>query len=117
MTGLEPVVSVHGLLLDLSVIISDRATIQKCDVANRNEKSLFYQMTHICRERNALRHDDRVDVLAMLVAFFIEIMDQDANKSANIERSEALMKELQHVYDLNVANDFGSTNNCWNSTV
>lgn len=73
-------------------------------------------MTHICREKNALRHDDKVDVLAMLVAFFIEIMDQDAAKSENDEQSEELRRELEHIHDLHLEVQFDAPNNLCNST-
>ena len=35
-------------------------------------KTLAYQMTRLCREKGALKHDDRVDALAMGVAYFTD---------------------------------------------
>ena len=82
---LEPVVSRHRLIVDPKVIEEDNKSIQGYEMMKRNSRSLFYQMTHICRERGALRHDDRVDALAILVARFVEIMSQDSD---NVEKSE-----------------------------
>lgn len=33
---------------------------------------MFYQMTRITKERGALKHDDRLDALAMAVAYWVE---------------------------------------------
>ena len=37
--------------------------------------SLVYQLTRLCRERQALAHDDRLDALAMNVAYWTAHMD------------------------------------------
>ena len=37
--------------------------------------SLVYQLTRLCRERQALAHDDRLDALAMNVAYWTANMD------------------------------------------
>lgn len=41
--ALEPVISGHRLIVDPSVIVDDHATIQKYDVTNRSDKSLFHR--------------------------------------------------------------------------
>jgi hypothetical protein len=38
---------------------------------------LFYQMTRITKDRGALAKDDRLDVLAMAVQYWVEQMDRD----------------------------------------
>ena len=92
---LEPVVSRHRLIVDPSVIQADHDSIQGYEAMRRNVRSLFYQMTHICREKGALRHDDRVDALAILVARFSEIMSQDQDKKERDEYSKWLEEQLQ----------------------
>ena len=53
--------------------------------------SLFYQMTHITKDRGSLVHDDRLDAFAGCAAKFIEIMNADAEtlienaKTADLE--------------------------------
>jgi len=95
---LEPVVSAHKLIVDPEVISSDDASVQRYEAAIRTHKSLFHQMTHICREKGALRHDDRVDALAMMVAHFVELMAQDAEKTAANQYEERVRKELENFH-------------------
>lgn len=91
---LEPVVAQHRLILDPSVIRSDYETAQKYEGDMRSQKTLIYQMTRMCRERGALRKDDRIDALAILVAHFVEVMDQDAKSVAAKTHEKRLQAEL-----------------------
>ena len=84
------------------MIEDDDQTIQKDEANIRLHKSLFHQMTHICREKGALRHDDRVDALAMLVAHFVELMAQDAEATATAQYEEKLRKEQDSYLAKNV---------------
>lgn len=95
---LEPVISQHKLIVDPSVVHDDHATVQQYEGQIRNHKSLFHQMTHICRVRDALRHDDRLDALAMLVGHFAEMMNQDAQKTAARAHEELMKVELEKFY-------------------
>jgi hypothetical protein len=56
---------------------------------------LMYQLSRITRERGALRHDDRIDALAMAVGHWTTIMAQDDNKRVNERKQELLNKELE----------------------
>ena len=95
---LEPVISAHRLIVDPKVFEADNETIQRYELLIRNHKSLFHQMTHICRERDALRHDDRVDALAMLVGHFLELMNQDARKVAEQQHEEWLKGQIEKLH-------------------
>jgi len=86
---LEPVMSSHRLIVDQKIITSDYETA--IDPTN----SLFYQMTRITRDRAALRHDDRLDALAMAVAYWVEHMARDNNKAVAQLHGEALEKDLK----------------------
>lgn len=92
---LEPVVSAHRLIVDPTVIERDHESIQKYETQVRSHKSLFYQMTHICREKNALRFDDRVDALAMMVAHFVDLMAQDSQKVADRQHEEWMRQQME----------------------
>ncbi|TWH35604.1 hypothetical protein L611_001200000850 [Aminobacter sp. J15] len=96
---LEPVISAHRLIVDPTVFEKDDETIQKYEAMIRSHKSLFHQMTHICRQKDALRHDDRLDALAMLVGHFLEMMNQDAAKLAAEQHAEWLRKELERYHE------------------
>lgn len=86
---LEPVLSNHRLIVDRKVIEHDFNT------AKEPKYSLMYQLTRITRERGALAHDDRLDALAMAVAYWIEHMARDNSKAADQIKAQALEKELR----------------------
>jgi hypothetical protein len=70
---LEPVLAEHRLVVDPRVIQGD---FEECEYDLHY--SLFHQLTRITAERGALRHDDRLDVLAMAVGRWVEQIAQDA---------------------------------------
>jgi hypothetical protein len=70
---LEPVMAQHKLIFQQQVLEEDYK-VYEIDPAY----SLIYQMTRICRDRNALAHDDRLDALTLAVAFWLEFMDRNA---------------------------------------
>lgn len=92
---LEPVISSHRLIIDPSVVEEDAKTIEKYDTTIRGHKSLFHQLTHICAEKGALRFDDRVDALAIMVQHHIELMSQDSNSVANAAWTEFMNAERE----------------------
>jgi hypothetical protein len=86
---LEPVMSTHRLIVDQRVIQKD------FDTAKDIKYSLFYQMTRLTRDRGALIHDDRLDALAIAVAYWTESMARDNNKAASEIKNQHLDKELK----------------------
>lgn len=83
---LEPVMTSHRLVINEAILRED----VKGDDRNY---SLLYQMTHITRERNCLRHDDRLDSVAGGVAFFLKSMGMDQQKAA-AEQKQGEAEEL-----------------------
>lgn len=86
---LEPVMTGHRLIVDQKVIERDFETAK--DV----KYSLFYQMTRITRDKGAIIHDDRLDALAMAVAYWVESMGRDNEKAAKEIKSAAMDRELK----------------------
>ena len=80
---LEPVINQHRLVVLQSVIEQDAKT------PDRNYQ-LFYQLTRVTRERGALAHDDRLDALAIAVAYWVERMSVDCNDMASAQMEEML---------------------------
>lgn len=88
---LEPVMNRHRLVIDEAVIAKDYETIQKYPAESKAYRSLIYQMTRVTRERNALRHDDRLDALAMLVAQLKGTgLGRDAEEGERLEKEAFL---------------------------
>ncbi|MCF4098602.1 phage terminase large subunit [Maritalea mediterranea] len=113
---LEPVISQHRLIVDPSVIEEDHKSIQKYETSIRSHKSLFYQMTHICRQKDALRHDDRIDTLAMLVGHFVELMNQDAATVADRQHQEWLEEQIRRLHESPLNKEFsGGSKMAWTS--
>jgi hypothetical protein len=88
---LEPILSTHKLVVDQRVIENDFRTAEK-DI----KYSLFYQLTRITRDRGSLAHDDRLDALAIAVAYWTEHMSRDGNKAAEAIKEKALKAELKN---------------------
>lgn len=79
---LEPVLTQHRLVVDKRVVQDDLKV-----AADEPKYSLFYQLTHITKERGALRHDDRLEAVARGCRYF------RTQLAKNIERAEAEHKQ------------------------
>lgn len=71
---LEPVLMQHRLIVNRSVIEDDYHVFEV-----NQAYSLFYQMTRLSRDRNALAHDDRLDAVTIAVAYWVEKMDIESD--------------------------------------
>ena len=87
---LEPILMRHKLIVNQSVIESDYRRYEQGQAY-----SLIYQMTRICRDKNAIAHDDRLDAVTMAAAYWLKAMDMDGDKKKEVsERSiEEMMDE------------------------
>jgi hypothetical protein len=91
---LEPVIQSHKLILDARMIEEDYKTIQGYGQDIAHQYSLIYQLTRISRDKGALNHDDRLDALAMAVAYWASQMSQDIDESMKDHKDLELDKEL-----------------------
>ena len=86
---LEPVMMRHKLIVNRSVIIDDYKVYEQNPLY-----SLIYQMTRISREKGALAHDDRLDAVTMAVAYWLAVLDRDAQQGLDELFEEELEKWL-----------------------
>jgi hypothetical protein len=86
--ALEPVMNQHRLIVDRSVIEWDYASNKDAPPEDRLLYMLFYQMSRMCREKGAVRHDDRLDSLAQGVKYFIDAMGISAQETVNQRKRE-----------------------------
>jgi hypothetical protein len=91
---LEPVMNQHKLIIDPKVIQKDYDSVQHHPPEKAQRYMLTYQMTRVTKQRGALAHDDRLDALAMGVAYWVEQMAADVDMEMRERKEEALMKEL-----------------------
>ena len=77
--SLEPVLNQHRLIVDRSVIEWDFKSNADAAPEERLLYMLFYQMSRMCREKGAVRHDDRLDCLAQGVKYYTDALAISAN--------------------------------------
>lgn len=92
---LEPVISGHKLIIDPSVIRDDYQSIQHYPADRRAYYSLIYQMSRLTRDKGSLMQDDRIDTLAIAVAYWTTQMAQDADRKIKQRSDDLLDKELR----------------------
>ena len=78
--ALEPVMNQHRLVVDRGVVEWDFKSNPDEAPEKRLLYMLFYQMSRMCRERGAIRHDDRLDALAQGVKYFTDAMGISAQE-------------------------------------
>ncbi len=82
---LEPILNQHRLVIDQRLIEWDYRSNGDMAPEERLPRMLMYQLTRMCREKGAVKHDDRVDALALGVKYFQDILAISA-KEAQIEQ-------------------------------
>lgn len=94
---LEPVMNQHRLIVDPSVIQMDYDTaMENFEPDKAPQYMLFYQMSRLSKERGSLKHDDRLDALAMSVQYFLDILDVDQQLRAKQKKEEELDRMLDN---------------------
>ena len=86
--SLEPVMNQHRLVVDKDVIDWDYKSNKDEAPEKRLLYMLFYQMSRMCREKGAVRHDDRIDALAQGVKYFTDCMSISAQEAVNQRKRE-----------------------------
>ena len=76
---LEPLMNQHRIIVDRSVIEKDYSDTQELvgTLENGFAYSLFYQLTHITKDRGSLVHDDQLDAFAGCAQRFLDMMSAD----------------------------------------
>jgi len=92
---LEPLMNQHRLVINYSSCNEDiRFGLRE---PQNIMYSLLFQMTHITRDRQSLRHDDRLDVLALGVSYWLErdVLEQNIDNALESYHSKQLDKQLK----------------------
>lgn len=72
----EPVLNQHRLVIDAKRAREDASSSEETQ-----RYSLLYQLTHLTKDRGALRHDDRLDALSHGVRYFRDQLAVDGAKA------------------------------------
>ena len=86
--SLEPVLNQHRLVVDRGVIDWDYKSNPDSAPENRLLYMLFYQMSRMCRMKFAVKHDDRIDCLAMGVKYFTDALSISAQRQIDLKKRE-----------------------------
>ena len=97
--SLEPVLNQHRLIVDRGVIDWDYASNKDSPAEERLLYMLFYQMSRMCREKRAVKHDDRLDCLAQGVKYFIDALSISAQDQIRLRKSEEWSHMLAEFLD------------------
>ena len=86
--ALEPVMNQHRLIIDRGVVEWDYNSNKDAAPEERILYMLFYQMSRMCREKGAVKHDDRLDSLAQGVKYFVDALSISAFETVKVKRME-----------------------------
>ena len=86
--SLEPILNQHRLIVDRSVIDWDFKSNPDEAPEKRLMYMLFYQMSRMCKEKGAVKHDDRIDCLAQGVKYFTDALAISAHESVKNRKME-----------------------------
>ena len=95
MSGRKTVLLIPLSLLNQHRLVVDRSVVEWDYRSNKDEAPekrllymLFYQMSRMCREKGAIRHDDRLDALAQGVKYFTDALAISAQEVVNERKRE-----------------------------
>jgi hypothetical protein len=95
--SLEPVLNQHRLVVNKQVIEWDYASNKDEAPELRLMYMLFYQMSRMCREKGAVKHDDRLDALAQGVQYFTDSLSISAERQIadrKLEEWNSMMEDF-----------------------
>ena len=85
---MEPVLNQHRLICNKDVIDWDYKSNPDAAPEERLQYMLFYQMSRMCKEKGAVKHDDRVDCLAQGVKYFTDALSISAYEQVRYKRQQ-----------------------------
>ena len=59
---------------------------------------MFYQLTHLTKDRNCLSHDDKLDSLAIATAACLELLAVDVDKMILQREEEEYERYMNEIY-------------------
>jgi hypothetical protein len=97
--ALEPVMNQHRLIVDKGVIEWDYSSNKDAPPEERLLYMLFYQMSRMCREKGAVKHDDRLDCLAQGVKYYTDAMAISASEEIKNRKRQEWNAMLEEFFD------------------
>ncbi len=97
--ALEPVFNQHRLVVDPKVIKWDYDSNADAPSESRFQYMLGYQISRMCREKGAVKHDDRIDALAQGVKWFTDALALSASEQIKTRKMEEWVDHLESWVD------------------
>ncbi len=94
-SSLEPIFNQHRLVVDPAVITWDYKSNADEATENRFQYMLAYQISRMCREKGAVRHDDRIDALAQGVQWYTDALAISAEGQIKDRRQQEWLDHLE----------------------
>ncbi len=85
---MEPMLNQHRLVID-------KETLERDLDAPAIHYSLTHQLSHITRDRDSLKHDDRLDSLANGITYMMEWMSDDDDRGIQYHQEKESAKTLE----------------------
>jgi hypothetical protein len=82
------------LIVDEKIIHDDYNSTKHLPPEKALKYQLFYQMSRLTRDKGSLAHDDRLDVLAMAVQYWVDQMSRDVDDAMMSHKRDKLSQEL-----------------------
>jgi hypothetical protein len=105
---LEPILNSHRLIVDPKVVLNDLECCRSDYGSGRTDSELraslvgssqlyqlFYQLSRLTFDRGALRHDDRLDALAIAVGYWVEHMEKHVDQGVQDYYEDIQNAELE----------------------
>jgi len=97
--ALEPILNQHRLICNRPVIEWDYNSNPDGAPEERLLYMLFYQMSRMCREKGAVKHDDRLDCLAQGVKYYTDAMSISAYEAIKTRKQDEWSDTLESWID------------------
>jgi len=97
--SLEPILNQHRLIVDRSVVDWDYASNKDTAPELRLQYMLFYQWSRMCREKGAVKHDDRLDCLSQAVQYYTDALSISAYEQVKTRKREEWIDTLESWHD------------------
>ena len=91
----EPVFNQHRLVVDPKVIKWDYDSGSERPTESRFQYMLGYQISRMCREKGAVKHDDRIDALAQGVKWFTDALAISASAVIKDRKDQEWLDHLE----------------------
>jgi hypothetical protein len=108
-SSLESSMSMHRVIFNKS-IIEKESKLYNSEKKGVLSKSLIYQLTRITKDKGSLKHDDRLDALAMAIKYWVDYLNMNEDDAIEDYKNEQFQKEIDSYFELHSPNYFNWIN-------